>query len=57
MICIICRLNLNKLKTTKKLKIYIIVRIETSINGKTERPETKTMFDLLEISEITRTIY
>ena len=55
--CIVCRLDLNNLKTRKKLKIYIIIRIEISINGKTERPETKTMFDLLDRNEITRTIY
>ena len=45
------------LKTIKKLKIYIIVRTELSINEKTQKPETKTMLNLLDISEITRTIY
>ena len=39
------------------LKIYIIVRIEVFINGNAQRRETKTMLNLLDISEITRTIY
>ena len=34
------QLNLHKLKTRKKRKIYIIVRIELSINENPERPET-----------------
>ena len=55
--CIIWRLDLHNLKTRKKLKIYIIVRIKLSINENTQWPETKTMLNLLDISEITRTIY
>ena len=55
--CIICRLDLYNLKNRKKLKIYIIVRIELFINENTEMPETLTMLNLLDISEITRTIY
>ena len=47
--CINCRI-----KDQKKLKIYIIVRIEFPTNKNTPRPETKTMFNLLDISEITR---
>ena len=54
--CIICRLVLYNLKTRKKLKIYLIVRIELSINENTQMSETKAMFNLLDISEITRTI-
>ena len=52
--CLICRLVLHNLKTGKKLKIYIIVRIELFINENTQRSETKAMLNLLEISEITR---
>ena len=55
--CTIWRLDLHKLKTRKKLKVYIIVRIKLSKNEKTQWPETKTMLNLLDISEITRTIY
>ena len=55
--CTICRLDLRILKTRKMLKIYIIVRIEFFINGNAQRRETKTMLNLLDISEITRTIY
>ena len=40
MICIICRLDLYNLKTRKKLKVYIIVRIELSINENTKSPKT-----------------
>ena len=54
---IICTPDLYNLKTKKKLKMYIIVRIELSINEKTQSPETKTMLNLLDISEITGTIY
>ena len=38
--CIIFRLDLYNLKTRNKLEVYIIVRIELSINENTERPET-----------------
>ena len=55
--CIICRLDLYNLKTRKKLKIYITVRIELFINENTQRLETKTMVDLLDIFEVTRTIH
>ena len=55
--CTIWRLDLHNLKTRKKLKAYIIVRIKLSKNEKTQWPETKTMLNLLDISEITRTIY
>ena len=55
--CTIWRLDLHNLKTRKKLKVYIIVRIKLSKNEKTQWPETKTMLNLLDISEITRTIY
>ena len=47
--CINCRI-----KDQKKPKIYIIVRIEFSTNKNTPIPETKTMFNLLDISKITR---
>ena len=53
--CIINRLDMYNLKTRKNLKIYIIVRIEVSINENTQRYET--MLNLLDISEITRTIH
>ena len=49
--------RLVQFKDEKKLKIYIIVRIELSINKNTQRPETKTMHNLLDISEVTRRIY
>ena len=52
-----CRLDLYNLKTRKKRKIYIIVRIEHSINENTQRSETETMSNLLDISEITPTIH
>ena len=55
--CTIWRLDLHNLKTRKKLKVYIIVRIKLTKNEKTQWPETKTMLNLLDISEITRTIY
>ena len=55
--CTIWRVDLHNLKTRKKLKVYIIVRIKLSKNEKTQWPETKTMLNLLDISEITRTIY
>ena len=55
--CIIYTLDLYNLKTRKKLKIYVIVRIELSVNENTQRSEIKTMLNLLEISEITCTIY
>ena len=55
--CTIWRLDLHNLKTRKKLKVYIIVRIKLSKNEKTQWPETKTMLNLLDMSEITRTIY
>ena len=55
--CTIWRLDLHNLKTRKKLKVYTIVRIKLSKNEKTQWPETKTMLNLLDISEITRTIY
>ena len=55
--CTIWRLDLHNLKTRKKLKVYIIVRIKLSKNEKTQWPETKTMLNLLDISEITRKIY
>ena len=55
--CTIWRLDLHNLKTRKKLKVYIIVRIKLSKNEKTQWPETKTTLNLLDISEITRTIY
>ena len=55
--CTIWRLDLHNLKTRKKLKVYIIVRIKLSKNEKTQWPETKTMLNLLDISEVTRTIY
>ena len=55
--CIICTLDLYNLKTREKLKIYVIVRTEPSINENTHGPETKTMLNLLDISEITHTIY
>ena len=45
------------LKTRKKLKIYAIVRIGLSINENNQRPETKTMLNLLDISEMTCIIY
>ena len=51
--CTICRLDL---KTRKMLKVYIIIRIELFINEKSQKPETKTMLNLLDIFEITRTI-
>ena len=57
MICINCRLNLYNVKTRKKLKIYIIVRIKLSINENTQKPEKKTVPNLLGISEKTHTIY
>ena len=40
--CIICTPDLYNLKTRKKLKICVIVRIELSINENTQRPEKKT---------------
>ena len=55
--CIIYTLDLYNLKTRKKLKIYVIVRIELSVNENTQRSEIKTMLNLLDISEITCTIY
>ena len=61
---IVCIPDLYNLKTRKKLKIYVIVRIKFSINENTQRPEKKTKnlknfkkFNLLHISEITRTVY
>ena len=50
--CIIYRPDLYNLKTRKKLKKYIIVRIELSINENTERPQTETMLITLDMSEI-----
>ena len=50
--CRICRLDLYKLKTRQKLKIEQIVRTELSINENTERIQTETMLNLLDISEI-----
>ena len=50
--CRICRLYLYKLKTRQKLKIEQIVRTELSINENTERIQTETMLNLLDISEI-----
>ena len=38
--CIIYRLDLYNLKARKKLKVYIIDRIELSINENTQRPVT-----------------
>ena len=55
--CIIYTLDLYNLKTRKKLKIYVIVRIELSVNENTQRSEIKTMVNLLDIPEITCTIY
>ena len=55
--CIIHKLDLHNLETRIKLKIYMIVRNELSINENIKRPETKIMLNLLDISEITRTIY
>ena len=49
--------NLQTRLVQKKLNIYIIVGIELSINENIQSPETKTMLNLLDISEITRTIY
>ena len=40
-ICIICRLNLHTLKTIKKLKMSLIVRIKLSINENTKNENTK----------------
>ena len=43
MICISCRLdlyNLSNLKTRKRIKTHLIVRIELSINESTKRPQT-----------------
>ena len=54
---IIHKLDLYNLETRIKLEIYMIVRIELSINENIQRPETKTMLNILNISEITRTIY
>ena len=39
------------LKTRKKLKIYVIVRTEPSINENTHRPETKTMLKIAKKSQ------
>ena len=50
--CRICRLDLYKLKTRQKLKMEQIVRTELSINENTERIQTETMLNLLDISEI-----
>ena len=50
--CRICRLDLYKLKTRQKLKIEQIVRTELSINENTERIQTETILNLLDISEI-----
>ena len=50
--CRICRLDLYKLKTRQKLKVEQIVRTELSINENTERIQTETMLNLLDISEI-----
>ena len=38
---IVCIPDLYNLKTRKKLKIYVIVRIKFSINENTQRPEKK----------------
>ena len=50
--CIICRPEMQNLKTRKKLKTYLVDRTELSINENTKRPQTETMFNLLGMSEI-----
>ena len=50
--CIIWRPDLYSLNTKKKLKTYIIVKIEPSMNKSTKKPKTEVMLNLLEMSEI-----
>ena len=48
----ICRPNLYNLKTRKKLKTYITVRTEHSMNENNKRPQSETMLNSLDMSEI-----
>ena len=48
--CIICRPNLYNSKTKKKLKMYIVVRIELSIDENGKKSQTEAMLNLLDMS-------
>ena len=50
--CIFCRPDLYNIKARKMLKTYIIVRNELSMNENTRSPQTKTMLNPPDMSEL-----
>ena len=50
--CTICRPDLYNLKTRKKTKNIHNSRIEFSIDENNKKPQTETMLNLLDMSEI-----
>ena len=49
---IICRRDVHNLRSSKKLKMCIIVGTELSMNENTKRSQTETVINPLDMSEI-----